>query len=251
MAARLEAGLKRTEVMGIDYDRDREITTLLIERCRSGHNAAYLPVLQLSRPEFAELPFPADSDLFQLLWCPDVHFEGGGGYLIIWRRAEAITKLRVEPPAPAIDGSWIIASKLDSERIDDYPSRFEVAPPSVASPDSEEDWWRTMEDSGPAPGTKLLGFPKWIQGLDYPLCQRCEVQMDLLVTVSSAEFGHGGSDDIRWIPSEDRDILSNAPFSLREEYELPHSWMIGDGGDAYLFYCRNCPAEFDSRVQSS
>src|SRR5271154_785927 len=122
LASRLEAGLKRAEVKGIDSDRDREITTLLIERYRSGHNAAYLPVLQLSRPEFPELPFSADST-------------------------------------------------LDPERIDDYPSRFEVALPSVASQDSEEDSWRAMEDLGPAPGTKLLGFPKWIQGPDYPRCQ--------------------------------------------------------------------------------
>jgi hypothetical protein len=191
IASRLEAGLERAEAKGLDSDHDRlgrptprEIATPLIERYRSGHNSAYLPVLQLSRPEFPERP-------------------------------------------------------------------FEVTPALVASLDSEEDWWRTMEDSGPAPGTKLLGFPKWVQGPDYPRCRRCELQMDLLITISSTEFRHGGNDDIRWIPSEDRNILSNAPFSLREEYELPHGWMIGDGGDAYLFHCPNCRGEFDSRVPSS
>jgi hypothetical protein len=232
MVARLEAGLKRAEVMGI-ADREREIATLatlLIERNRNGHNAAYLPVLQLNRPEFPELPFPSDSDLFQLLWCPDVHFEGGSGYLISWRRAGAITKLRAEPPPQARDGYSIKTSTLDPERIDDYPSRYEVVPTAVASPDSEE---------GTAPGTKLLGFPKWIQGPDYPRCRRCEVPMDLMATVSSTEFGHDSA-DARSIPSE-----------AREEYELPHGWMIGDGGDAFLFYCQNCRAEFDSRVQSS
>jgi hypothetical protein len=258
LASRLEEGLERAEARGRGSDRDtlrhptpREIITLLIERNRNGHNAAYLPVLQLSRPEFPELPFPADSDLFQLLWCPDVHFEGSGGYLIFWRRAEAITKLRVQPPPAGMEGYWITTSTLDPERIEDYPGWFEVASPLLTSPDSEEDWWRTMEDSGPAPGTKLLGFPKWIQGPDYPPCRGCQVPMDLLVTISSTEFGHGGNDDMRWVPSEDRDNLGNAPFSLREEYELPHGWMIGDGGDAYLFCCRNCHAEFDSRVQSS
>lgn len=253
-----EAAIERAELKGIDSNRDglglpmpREIETVLLQRYRSGHNAAYLPVLQLSRSEFHELPFPGDSDLFQLLWCPMVHFEGGGGYLIFWRRAEAITSLRVEPPPPAIDGYWIAPSAFDPERIDDYPNRFEVTPPPIASLDSETDWWRTMEDSGPAPGTKLFGFPKWVQSPDYPRCGRCGIQMALLVTISSTEFGHGGPDDIRWIPNEDRDVLGNAPFALREEYELPHNWMIGDGGDAYLFYCRNCRGEFDSRVQCS
>ena len=125
----------------------RGIDTVLLERYRSGHNAAYLPILQLSRPEFHELPFPGDSDLFQLLWCPMVHFEGGGGYLIFWRRAEAIMSLRVEPPPPAVDGYWIAPSAFDPERINDYPTRFEVTPPPIASLDSETDWWRTMEDS--------------------------------------------------------------------------------------------------------
>lgn len=256
IAARLEAVPKRAEIADVGDGSDglarpvpREIETSLIERYRSGHDAAYLPVLQLSRPEFPELPFPADSDLFQLLWCPMVYFEGSGGYLILWRNAAATTKLRAEPPPPAIDGDSIIPCTLDSERIGDYPSRFELDP--SASWASEDDWWQATEDSGPVPGTKLLGFPKWIQNPDYPHCRHCGVEMALLVTVSSTEFGHGGSDDVRWIPSEDREILHNAPFALREKYELPHSWMIGDGGDAYLFYCRNCPGEFDSRVQSS
>jgi hypothetical protein len=241
-----EAAIERAEL-----PKPREIATVLLERSGSGHNAAYLPVLQLSRSEFHELPFPGDSDLFQLLWCPTVHFEGGGGYLIFWRRAEAITSLRVEPPPPAVDGQWIAPSAFDPEQIDDYPTRFEATPPPIASLESETDWWRTMEDSGPAPGTKLFGFPKWIQSPEYPRCGRCGIQMAPLVTISSTEFGHGGRDGIRWIPNEDRDVLDHAPFALREEYELPHNWMIGDGGDAYLFYCRNCRGEFDSRVQCS
>ena len=82
----LEAELARAERLGIDSDSRilglptiRETYMLLIERCRSGHNASHLPVLPLNRSEFPEFPFPAGSDLFQLLWCPTVHFEGGGG----------------------------------------------------------------------------------------------------------------------------------------------------------------------------
>lgn len=255
LASRMQAGFDRAELGGIDIDRSelglptlRETVMLAIKRHRDGHNAAYLPVLQLNRSEFPELPFPSDSDLFQLLWCPVVHFEGGGGYLLLWLRADTILEIRVDPPSPTVDGYRIIPCALDPERIDDYPERFEVTPPPIESLESEEDWWRTMEDSGPALGTKLFGFPNWVQSPEYPYCERCGTQMNLLITVSSREFGHSHSDNARWVPYEDRDILRTAPFDLRQEYDLPHDWRIGDGGDAYLFYCRECPGEFNSRV---
>jgi len=54
----------------------RETATKLMNRCRDGHNVPYLPVLQLRRSEYPCLPFPGDTDLFQLLWCPMIHFEG-------------------------------------------------------------------------------------------------------------------------------------------------------------------------------
>jgi hypothetical protein len=60
---------------------DKEVTMRLFEEMAAAargiteqHNAAYLPIIQLRRDEFPELPWPAGTDLFQLLWCPRVHF---------------------------------------------------------------------------------------------------------------------------------------------------------------------------------
>ena len=61
--------------------------------------------------------------------------------------------------------------------------------------------------------------------------------MALLVTVSSSELGFS-SDVSRWAPLEEWDELIGAPYSRHQEYDLPHSFMIGDAGNAYLFYCR-------------
>ena len=70
----------------------RETMLQTIEQTRSGHRAPYLPVLQLHRDQFPDLPFPGDSDIFQLLWCPMVHFgvgigKEGPGHRLYWRRA--------------------------------------------------------------------------------------------------------------------------------------------------------------------
>jgi len=159
-----------------------------------------------------------------------------------------IEKSRSEAPPQTTDYGSIISCSLDPERIQDYPTRFEVTPPPIESLDKEGDWWQAMEDLGPAPGTKLFGFPKWVQHTEYPGCSHCGVQMRLLVTISSNEVGHA-NDKTRWIPIEERDALQGAPYTVRHQYEEPHDLMIGDGGDAYLF-CRDC-GEFTSRVQSS
>ncbi|WP_321476188.1 hypothetical protein [uncultured Paludibaculum sp.] len=255
LLTRLEAGLARGEDQELDIDARtpempslRETALLLIDKCRNGHGSAYLPVLQLTRAEFPELPFPGKADLLQLLWCPQVHFEGSSGFQLLFRRSGSVKSLRTDRP-PTTDGYAISPCVLDPEPLPDYPSWLEMDPSPVDLLSSESDWSQILADFGPAPGTKLFGSPRWEQNADYPHCSRCTKRMHLLVTISSSEFGNGRHGHLRWVPIEDRDVLRGAPFALRQKYELPHEWMIGDGGDAYLFYCRSCPGEFDSRVQ--
>lgn len=234
-----------------DVARGRESLMECIEECRRGHNASYLPVLQLIRSDFPEMPFPEDMDLFQLLWCGNVHFEGGSGYLVYWRQKAVIGTLREDPPPPAPYGYSIVPCSLDPERIDDYPDIADLKSPPFESLGLGRSWYDAMKTLGPAPGTKLFGHPKWEQEPEYPSCPRCAMQMSLLVAISSDEFGHLGRRSTRWMPYEEHELLPEAPSDILEAHVLPHDWMIGDGGDAWLFYCRNCPGEFDSRVQCS
>ena len=95
MLAIAESGSKQVDLTSIDA-ATREIVANVMEKWREGHNAPYLPVLQLRRSEYPGLPFPGDSDLFQLLWCPLIHFEGNGGFRLYWREASTIAKPRRE-----------------------------------------------------------------------------------------------------------------------------------------------------------
>ena len=71
--------------------------------------------------------------------------------------------------------------------------------------------------------------------------------MKLLLSIASYEFCHHERDS-RWIPIEDREALDGADYAKFTEYCEPHDFMIGDGGEAHLLYCREC-FEFTSRVQ--
>jgi hypothetical protein len=89
MLAMAEAGVKQVDLTTIDV-ATQEIVANVMGKWRDGHNVPYLPVLQLRRTEYPDLPFPDDTDLFQLLWCPMIHFEGNGGFLLYWRKSAAI-----------------------------------------------------------------------------------------------------------------------------------------------------------------
>jgi hypothetical protein len=153
----------------------------------------YLPVLQLRRDAFPDLPFPSDTDLFQLLWCPMLHFVGDDGFLLYWRRSRDVEISRSEPLPRTIHFSPIISCVLDPEKIPDYPNHLELGYlPDTTDEDGDELWgeeeWDAMNDLGPASGTKLFGFPRWEQHPDYPICPKCAKQMKLLLSMHRTSF---------------------------------------------------------------
>jgi hypothetical protein len=84
-----------------------------------------------------------------------------------------------------------------------------------------------------APGTKVGGYPHWIQYPETPQCQ-CALPMEHLLTIASGEFD--GRDWGRWLPKRDRRLI-NTPG---ERGYCPTGLMLGDVGDLYVFICRNC-----------
>ena len=103
---------------------------------RLPHHTAYLPVIQLRRDEFPELLWPTGKDVFQLLWCPRVHWEGNGmhdpdepphqspGFVLKWRAARLVGPVLTKPPKPR-ESPGLVECVLHPEEIAEYPQAEE------------------------------------------------------------------------------------------------------------------------------
>lgn len=95
-----------------------------------------LPVIQLRRVEFPELPWPTGKDIFQLLWCPRVHWEGNGmhdpeepprqspGFVLKWRAERLMGPVLTKPPKPR-ESPGLTECALHPEEIAEYPQADE------------------------------------------------------------------------------------------------------------------------------
>jgi hypothetical protein len=88
-----------------------------------------------------------------------------------------------------------------------------------------------------ADGTKVGGYPDWVQDPEYPSCS-CGTTMDLLVMFSSWEFDAATWG--RWLPIEERDVLTAKGHKRVNDVQSPANWMFGDAGNMYIFTCRAC-----------
>ena len=210
----------------------------LARRGRDGHSQPYLPLLQLRREDFPTFPFPRHADLFQLLWCPHIHFTGPPdeppGFLAFWRRqADIADPLLVEPPQP--EGVELHECRLHAEFITDYPvsasfeSHFSADLDYLLGPVSEISGAVLYDEAlSAAPGVKLFGYPRWIEEAATPVCI-CGRRMTVLVTVDTEESGPGPLTATRWRPVEEPEPAPSHGFSL------------GDSGAVFLFHCPICP----------
>jgi hypothetical protein len=197
---------------------------------------ALVPVLQLHARDVPTLPFPDRTDLFQLLWCPNMHDAPwyGPHPVTIWRRAAAVTEPLAAPPAPRFDGvdhdlsprHYVpVRCGLRPEPVIEYPHLWDL-PGSLAKRVQRWDeqaggrYWNQLSAT---PGSKAGGHPHWIQDPQWPVCG-CGRRMDHLLTIASDEVGPMR----RWLPWGDRDVFS------------PHGILLGDGGSLYLFTCTTC-----------
>src|SRR4051794_20707365 len=89
-----------------------------------------------------------------------------------------------------------------------------------------------------ADGTKVGGYPDWVQDPAYPPCP-CGATMELLVMFSSWEFD--GATWGRWLPIQERDVLA-ADHDVRKEVQSAVGVSFGDAGNMYVFACRTCKA---------
>jgi len=93
-----------------------------------------------------------------------------------------------------------------------------------------------------APGTKLLGYPKWLQSpdWDYAECSRGHA-MHFVLQIDEDELGRDAG--LRWCPLEDREAYQHqADSSWDDPIRCPHGVMMGDLGRLFLMVCLKCKA---------
>ena len=205
-------------------------------------------VLQVYRRDVPELPFPDGTDLLQVLWCPGLHeLDYGPLPTVRWRAADSVTGPLIEVPAVEPGADAVCEDYLPEpcvvspERVSEYPDGWELDEDLRARVMrwAEEQGWEYFYHLGAAPGTKVGGWPNWIQDPEYPECE-CGRPMTHLLTIASWECD--GESWRRWVPVEEY------PLDRRRDDEpgeaLAHSEDAGlslnDAGSMYLFTCIFC-----------
>ncbi|WNI23240.1 DUF1963 domain-containing protein [Streptomyces sp. ITFR-16] len=209
-----------------------------------------VPVLQLYAADVPELPFPAGTDVLQVLWCP---FDHEAGYVprpeLYWRDSSACDEEPAVPPRPegAPDDYLPDPCVLHPERVTEYPN-WDL-PDDIAEPleerfeeIEEETGWSYWSHLSVASGAKAGGYPTWTQDPHWPDCPACGHRMDHLLTINSAEFD--GESWRTWLPVEDMPATGTVldlPYEERSRVQRAPGLMLGDMGGLYLFVCPHCP----------
>jgi hypothetical protein len=235
----------RTNRASVHLDHRTGRMTARVSAPRPADARPLVGVLQVYARDVPELPFPDGTDLFQLLWCPNAHEAPwyGPKPVTFWRKAADVTVMLADPPEPVFDPGMDEADfdpvpcLVHPERVTEYPDADDLPGElrervrewdQVADNDAPHLYWSSLST---APGTKLLGHPRWYQGPRWPACE-CGRRMRHLATISSEELRAG-----RWLPDDDGE---DPPSAFPRNY-APHGILIGDVGDMYLFTCDACP----------
>ncbi|MFD9604322.1 hypothetical protein [Streptomyces sp. NPDC059970] len=156
-----------------------------------------VPVAQIYRRDMPGPWWPADTDLLQILWCPNEHWDPPAQQAdaspvleVRWRQAAQVTSQLTTRPLPSRydeDGYLPQACSITAEYLTDFPFRDEL-PPELRP--RLEELVRETGDGGDIitrlAGWKLGGWPTW--HLSHPTvfrCSECGTGMTLLFTVAS------------------------------------------------------------------
>jgi hypothetical protein len=211
------------------------------------HTGTYLPVLQLRRADVPELPFPDDSDLFQLVWCPRLHEDDYQPRIrLYWRREREITHPRASFPRPLALTSDDAANSLvpryecavAPERIREYPSLTELEQMGLIPDDASEDLWDAQNrgELGTAHGgTKVGGWPVWSHEPVELTCPRGH-EMRYLLSFETSE----PIEDLM-LSTDEQEILQHLDARVELSYREPTGMAFGRNGFLQVFWCPACP----------
>lgn len=226
------------------------------------HQKHLVPVLQVHAEDVPEFVFPTESDLLQLFWCPYSHRPDDAPLLqIIWRSWREIDEPTPENLKRELADSdlLVLPCRLNPEKVIEYPASEVLAQldpqlwekiaastvlAAIAEANDMEDaataydWWLSV-----APGTKLGGYPHWIQRPETPL-DHLGREMEYLLTIDSAECDAGTWQ--RWLPHENRSTWESGDYDLRNAFQCPTGIMLGDMGNLHVFVSKD-PSDCTTR----
>jgi hypothetical protein len=211
---------------------------------------ALVPVVQLYAKDLPELPFPAGTDVLQVLWCPLIHDDEAGTALpkLYWRNEQVITSggvLSGHPEPYKYDEELVPRPcTVTPTRVVEYPNYDMPEGLAVALGDRfeeiNEELGLSYYDVATTIQSKVGGYPGWTQEPNWPQC-RCGRRMDHLLSITATEPSAG-----RWFPLDEQGPRSENPAHWSEaEHALfdsiGHGMDMGDLGGIYLFVCPTCP----------
>ncbi|MFE5211188.1 hypothetical protein [Streptomyces sp. NPDC056600] len=162
---------------------------------------AMIPVVQVFRRDAPGDWWPEGADVFQLLWCPNTHWDppapqvdGNPVVEIRWRRAADLSGEPLRPPAPVRQededyGFSPVPHTLTPVPLTDFPDPQEL-PDDIA-----KDLDRLVAETGGEDGADVItrvagckfgGWPTWHVAAPWDVrCRACDASMRLLFTVAS------------------------------------------------------------------
>lgn len=150
----------------------------------------------------------APGEVLQLFYCTseDPHCEDDCDAWAPWSNS---TVARIVPAAwdapagpPLPEGLFPPLRITGWTVMDDYPGFDDLEDMGVRLSDADAD---TLGDEFPRIGDKLLGWPAWVQGMEYPSCRVCGTRMELLFQLDSEDnlpymFGDSGAGHVTQCP---------------------------------------------------
>lgn len=178
------------------------------------------PMLQLNSsdvPGEARGVFGPSGGVLQLMYCTnddcdtDLYAPFSVGHLVrIVKEGTALVR-----PDLAEAGVELLRGRVIDgwESADDLPNLEELLDLGVELTEAQQaEVYEDEQMEFPVSGEKLLGWPYWVQGVEYPDCRRCGRRMEMLFQIDSDRglgfgFGDSGVGHITVCP-EHRDELA-------------------------------------------
>lgn len=213
------------------------------------HSGIFLPILQIRRVDVPELPFPEGSDVFQMIWCSRLHMPDLQPRVrVAWRTEHTLTELRTEFPAPLSDEAHLGPHNedlliprrvclLQPERVIEYPDPRELEETLSIDADTLADLLEESESGALGTaygGTKIGGYPAWIQDPVRPKCANGHAMMHLMTFDSREPLE-------TVVLSEDEQAEVQRDAQAERLYSRPTGMTFGRFGRTYVFYCAECP----------